>query len=179
MAKKQPVFDLAAHNRHLAILGLPAVKTPLVEGPPAVVKPRAKAGSIVATLDEYYAGEGPTAPRGRYIHWWGQFSDKLPAPFKLKDGGHGYLEARDVEHATRLFAKLRKAVLKMTPKADPDDEDAQAVAGMKATREWAGISAEGMAWYRWMRTDGTQMTVELRLSITKRELRGDKLLKIS
>ena len=118
MAKKQPVFDLAAHNRHLAILGLPAVKTPLVEGPPAVVKPRAKAGSIVATLDEYYAGEGPTAPRGAYIHWWGQFQRQLPAPFKLKTVGHGYLEgaSRARDEAVREAAQ---GGVKMTPKRIP------------------------------------------------------------
>lgn len=183
--KSAPAFDLEAHNRHLKIMGLPAVKKPLVEGPPASPKPVAKKGSPLALLDSFYAGEGPTAPRGRYIHWWGQFSGELPAPFTLKQGGHGYLEARDVEHATKLFAKLRNAVLKMKPKLkpDPDDEDAVADAeamkqyGLKGTREWAGIDARGKAWYRWMRLDGTQMTVELLLNVTKKDLRGARLLK--
>ena len=176
--KQTPALDLETHNRHLAILGLPPVRAPLVEGPPATPRPRAKRGSALAMLDTFYAGEGPTAPRGRFIHWWGQFSGVLPAPFTLKQGGHGYLEARDIEHATELFAKLRKAVLKMTPK--PSGEDAAAIKeyGLKGTREWAGISGAGMAWYRWMRTDGSQMTVELKLDITKRELAGDRLLKV-
>ena len=129
-------------------------------------------------LDRFYGGEGATAPRGRFIHWWGQFSRELPAPFTLKQGGHGYLEARDVEHATQLLAKMRTAVLKMRPKPSGDDADAIKEYGLKATREWAGISDKGMAWYRWMRTDGTQMTVELKLAITKRELAGDRLVKV-
>ncbi len=179
-AKSQPVeIDLDEHNRHLKILGLPAVKKPRVEGPPATPMPRARKGSPLAMLDHFNAGEGPTAPRGRFIHWWGQFSGELPAPFKLKSGGHGYLEAKDVEHATKLFAVLRKAVLQMKPKLDPDDDDAEAIAeyGLERTREWAGISADGLVWYRWMRTDGKQMTVELKHTITKKELAGDRLLK--
>jgi hypothetical protein len=181
--KNSTDIDLATHNKHLAILGLPPVKTPLVEGPPTSPTPRAKKGSALAMLDSFYEGEGPTSPRGRFIHWWGQFSGALPAPFTLKQGGHGYLEARDVEHATQLFAKLRNAVLKMKPKAsdldEDDQEDAEAAKEykLKATREWAGISDKGLVWYRWMLIDGRQMTVELKHDITKRELSGDKLIK--
>jgi hypothetical protein len=181
---KPAEIDLDTHNKHLAILGLPPVKTPLVEGPPASPKPKARKGSALAMLDSFYAGEGPTSPRGRFIHWWGQFSGALPAPFTLKQGGHGYLEARDIEHATKLFAKLRTAVLNMKPKASDLDEDDQEDAAtvrkeykLKATREWAGISDQGLVWYRWMLIDGRQMTVELKLDITKRERGGDKLIK--
>jgi hypothetical protein len=172
--------SLEDHNRHLAILGLPAVRTPLQPGPPAKPLPAAPAGSALAMIDKLYPGEGPTAPRGRFIHWWGQFSDQLPAPFTLKRGGHGYLEARDIEHATRLFAVLRNAVLAMkrVPRRDDDDDDDDVEdLGLEATREWAGISDDGMAWYRWMLIDGRQMTVELKLAITRRELDGDRLLR--
>jgi hypothetical protein len=171
-------MELADHNRLLAILGLPPVRAPLSEGPSRSPIPRARKGSPLASLDKFYGGEGPTAPRGRFIHWWGQFSDEPPAPFTLKHGGHGYLEARDVEHATHLLAKLRTAVQKMKPDPSADDEEDIEQYGLKATREWAGISDRGMAWYRWMRTDGSQMTVELRLAITKRELAGERLVKV-
>jgi hypothetical protein len=164
-------ISLDDHNRHLAILGLPPVISPLVAGPTSTPMPPAKPGSPLAMLDKFYAGEGPTAPRGRFIHWWGQFSNILPAPFCLK-GGHGYIEARDVAHATELFAELRNAVLAMKPKRDEDY-------GLDATREWAGISNGGMVWYRWMLMDNRQMTVELRKSVSKSDLAGERMVRIA
>lgn len=164
-------ITLDDHNRHLAILGLPPVTAPLAAGMPKLVMPPAAPGSPIAILDRMYAGEGPTAPRGRFIHWWGQFSALLPAPFTLAQGGHGYLEGRDVAHATMLFATLRNAVLAMTVGTD-------ASYGLAATREWAGINSSGMVWYRWMLTDNRQMTVELKRSVSKSELGGSRVLRI-
>ncbi len=187
MTNKQvaPSVDLEEHNRLLALLGLPAVTAPLEEGEPAPQAHPAPPNSALAIFDDMYAGEGPTAPRGRFIHWWGQFSDALPSPFTLPDGGHGYIEARDVEHATRLFATLRNAVLAMRPKPsrpgdenyDEEVEETAKELALESTREWAGINAQGNVWYRWMLINSKQMTVELKLRFTKSDLDGEELLR--
>lgn len=173
-----PVLEdaLAEHNRLRAIMGLAPVAAPIVADPELDegAKMRRLSGkrSALAIIDTMYAGEGPVPPTGLIIHWWGQFSDTLPAPFTLREGGHGYAEARDLEHATRAFAKLRDAVLAMKTRS--------AQMKLKSTREWAGISKAGDGWYRWMLPDERQMTVvfKSRAKLTKAE-RRERILKLA
>lgn len=164
-----PGDALAEHNRLRALMGLAPVAAPLVADPELdeAAKLRRLGGTKRYIIDAMYAGEGPTPPTGTIVHWWGQFSAELPAPFTLPHGGHGYAEARDLEHATRVFATLRDAVLAMkTPSTN----------NMKltATREWAGVSPAGQGWYRWMLPDERQMTVVFtsRAKLTKAERRS-------
>jgi hypothetical protein len=148
---------LDEHNRLLAILGLPPVEKQLAHGevdrsvqpgPPGETPQQA----AFRVIDRMYTGEGPTAPRGKYIHWWGQFSSELPAPFTI-DGGHGYLECADVEQATRLLARMRNHILAMKTESK--------TMALTGSQEWAGIAKDGKVWYRWMLADERQMTVEL------------------
>ena len=167
---------IAEHNRLRALMGLPAVERPITADPALTEanKLQSLAGkkSALDIMDAMYRGEGPVPPTGTIIHWWGQFSADLPAPFALPDGGHGYAEARDLEHATIVFAALRDWVLARETASRKNLK-------LKATREWAGISARGDAWYRWMLADERQMTVlfktRSRLTAAEKRARIPKL----
>lgn len=82
---------------------------------------------------------GPTPATGRFLHWWGQFSAELPGDFCLPGGGHGWIEASSLEDAERLAQTLRSFVREKWPRH----------------KEWAGAG-----WYRWMRQDLKQMTLQ-------------------
>jgi hypothetical protein len=154
MAKKA-ADELEAHNALRVLAGLPVVDAIARPDPEldTAAKMRRIHGktSAMAVIEVLYQGEGPQPPSGTIVHWWGQFSDELPAPFRLAHGGHGYLEARDLAHAARLLKKIRDAVLAMQPKGK-----------RKKTKEWAGVSDDGRAWYRWMLGDDRQMTLEFK-----------------
>lgn len=146
--------SIADHNELRVLMGLPPVK--IIVTADAALTTNAKLGKIhgksaTQVLDILYQGEGASPPSGRYIHWWGQFSDELPAPFNLPHGGHGYIEAHDLRHATLLFRGLRDSVLMTKGKK-------------RSTRvkEWAGVTDRGLVWYRWMLGDGRQMSVEFK-----------------
>jgi len=145
---------LVEHNRLRGLMGLAAVERPLAPNAGVSRRPPRGQRAVRELLDALYAGEGAAPPTGTIFHWWGQFSDELPAPFTLPHGGHGYAEARDLEHATRVFARLRDTVLAMKTPPAPNLK-------LSATREWAGISRTGN-WYRWMLADERQMTVEFK-----------------
>jgi hypothetical protein len=127
----------------------PATKPALMPRPYAQTKPDSKTFAII---DKMYSAEaeGVSPPTGTVINWWGQFSDELPDPFCLPHGGHGWLEARDLEHAAEVVGRLRDHVLAMTAPSDPKTK-------LERTYEWAGES-----WYRWMLADGRQMTLEFK-----------------
>jgi len=155
-------------------MGLPAVEREIVADPALseANKLRSLAGktSTLAIMDAMYAGEGPVPPTDTIICWWGQFSPELPPPFTLKNGGHGYAEAPDLERATIAFAKLRNWV-----RAHKTASGANLK--LKETREWAGISSTGQAWYRWMLPDERQMTVLFKKpsQLTKAEKREKRV----
>jgi hypothetical protein len=155
-------------------MGLPAVERAIVADPTLTEanKMRSLAGKAdaLAVMDALYAGEGPVPPTGTIICWWGQFSADLPRPFTLKQGGHGYAEAPDLERATIAFAKLRNWVRARKTRSNAN-------LGLKATREWAGISNAGQGWYRWMLADERQMTVVFKKpsKLTKAERRQKRV----
>ena len=167
---------LAEHNRLRALMGLPAVDRPIVADPALSEgnKMQSLAGkaSALEIMDALYAGEGPVPPTDRIICWWGQFSAELPAPFTLEYGGHGFAEAPDLECATIAFAKLRNWVLAHETQSDDNLK-------LTRTREWAGISDAGQAWYRWMLADERQMTVLFKKpsQLTKSQ-RGQRRVKL-
>jgi hypothetical protein len=105
-------------------------------------------------IDRLYSAsaETPSPPAGTVLTWYGQFSDELPEPFCLKQGGHGWLLARDTGHTGELVNALRSWVLAYQAKPAPNLD-----LGITATKEWAGAD-----WYRWMLADGRQMTVQIR-----------------
>jgi hypothetical protein len=147
---------LAEHNRLRALMGLPAVEREIVANPALseANKLQSLAGktNALAIMDAMYAGEGPVPPTGTIICWWGQFSRELPPPFTLTQGGHGFAEAADLEQTTIAFAQLRNWVRAHETASGSNLK-------LRETREWAGISSAGQAWYRWMLADERQMTV--------------------
>ena len=163
--------ELAEYNRLRALMGLPSVTAKVTANVALdeANKLTSLAGkkSALDIINTMYAGEGPVAPTGTIFHWWGQFSAELPAPFTLPSGGHGYAEARDLEHATITFAKLRDWVLAQQTSSKDNLK-------LTKTHEWAGISNRGDAWYRWMLADERQMTVlfKTRARLTRAEKRG-------
>jgi hypothetical protein len=143
---------LAAHNELRTLAGLAVVAAPVRSDPELSASAklsRIHGKTAKQVIDVLYEGEGPSPPTATVIHWWGQFSDELPAPFKLTESGHGFLATRDLAHAAILFGRLRAAVLEWKTRK-------------KRTQEWAGVSDAGHAWYRWMLGDGRQMTVEFK-----------------
>src|SRR5437763_914547 len=95
---------------------------------------RGKPGRTGRIIDRIYRAnaEGLSRPTATAINWYGQFSDELPKPFCLKRGGHGWLLARDLEHAATLVGKLRTWVL--ARKVEPD---LALDLGFVNTKEWA------------------------------------------
>ncbi|HEX7602486.1 MAG TPA: hypothetical protein VF316_12810, partial [Polyangiaceae bacterium] len=77
------------------------------------------------------------------LHYWGQFTDKLPAPFKA-EGGHHYLTHATEEEARAKLAELcRAAKLKLpTVEITEDDEQTHFLLSSEDDEEemWAELS---------------------------------------
>jgi hypothetical protein len=65
-----------------------------------------------------------TKDRMRTVHYWGQFTDQLPAPFGA-DGGHQYIQCATEAEAQAKLAELIAAVKKALPTVEVTEDDDQ------------------------------------------------------
>ncbi len=65
-----------------------------------------------------------TKDRMRTLHYWGQFTDKLPAPFAA-EGGHQYVECATEEEAQAKLAELCRVVKEKLPKVEISEDEEQ------------------------------------------------------
>jgi hypothetical protein len=64
------------------------------------------------------------ADRMRTLHYWGQFTSELPAPFAA-DGGHQYVQCASEKEARGKLAELVAAVKAKFPAAEVSEDDDQ------------------------------------------------------
>ena len=81
------------------------------------------------------------ANRMTTLHYWGQFSDRLPAPFTV-EGGHQFLRCATEAEARAKRDELRAAILTKFPAAEITEDDEQLHALLPDTDEemWAELA---------------------------------------
>lgn len=71
------------------------------------------------------------AGRVRAVHYWGQFTDELPAPWRA-EGGHQYVWCKDEAEARATFTLLLAAVKQQFPKATIHEEEQETLVVLPA-----------------------------------------------
>src|SRR5579862_6013941 len=64
------------------------------------------------------------ADKRKTLHYWGQFTDQLPAPFK-QEGGHEFIECATESEAATKLAELVTAVKKTFPGVEVSEDEEQ------------------------------------------------------
>lgn len=84
-----------------------------------------------------------TKDRMATVHYWGQFTDRLPAPFTA-DGGHQYITCATEDEALAKLGELSRAVKAKFPNVEISEDDEQThfllTEGDDEAEMWAELS---------------------------------------